>query len=62
MAWKVECEILGLNLRTALNTPMLEECRGEWNSLCSSEMRRYREEDQLRRRLSGHLLTLRHEG
>ena len=25
MAWKVECEILGLNLRTALNTPMLEE-------------------------------------
>jgi hypothetical protein len=59
---QVRCEISGLNPETAPDTALLEDCRGEWNSRCSSEMRRDREEDQLRRRLSGQFLTLRHEG
>ncbi|KAF1854551.1 hypothetical protein Lal_00008061 [Lupinus albus] len=38
------------------------ECRrGKWNSQCSGEMRRYWEEHQWRRRLSGLCLTLRRE-
>ena len=41
---------------------VLEDWRGDWNSWCSSEMRRDHEEDQWRRRVSGQFLTLRHEG
>ena len=37
---------------------MLECGRGEWNSRCSGEMRRYREEHLWRKRLSGPQLTL----
>jgi hypothetical protein len=59
---QVGCEISKLNLETALDTALLEDCRGHWNSRCSSDMRRYREEDQWRRRMPGQFLTLRHEG
>ena len=48
-------------LRSALGTGLLEVRRGEWNSRCSGEMRRYREEHQWRRRLPGLILTLRCE-
>src|SRR5207247_6249410 len=41
--------------------PWLESGRGVWNSRCSGEMRRYREEHPWRRRLSGTVLTLRRE-
>ncbi len=37
----------------ALETGWLEYRRGKWNSTCSGEMRRYVEEHQWRRRLSG---------
>jgi hypothetical protein len=37
----------------APKTGSLECRRGEWNSTCSGEMRRYVEEHQWRRRLSG---------
>ena len=37
------CEIPGFNLGTAFVTVWLEYGRGEWNSACSSEMRRYPE-------------------
>ena len=37
----------------ALETGELECRRGKWNSTCSGEMRRYVEEHQWRRRLSG---------
>ncbi len=40
-------------LRVARETGELECRRGEWNSTCSGEMRRYVEEHQWRRRLSG---------
>ena len=40
----------------------LEGWRGDRNSRCSSEMRRAREEDRWRRRISGQHLTLRREG
>ena len=45
----------------AFETEMLEDSRGKRNSQWSGEMRRYCEEHQLRRRLSGLLLTLRRE-
>ncbi len=45
----------------ALETEILEVSRGKRNSQCSGEMRRYCEEHQLRRRLSGLILTLRRE-
>src|SRR5688572_30886458 len=45
----------------ALDTGDLECGRGVWNSRCSSEMRRYREEHLWRRRHPGPALTLRHE-
>ena len=45
----------------ALQTAWLESGRGKWNSQCSGEMRRYCEEHQWRRRLSGPHLTLRRE-
>ena len=44
-----------------MDTAKLEIIRGERNSRCSGEMRRYREEHQWRRRLSGLFLTLRRE-
>ena len=37
----------------ALETGRLECRRGEWNSMCSGEMRRYMEEHRRRKRLSG---------
>ena len=39
----------------------LEFERGEWNSECRGEIRRYSEEHQWRRRLTGSILTLRCE-
>src|SRR3954451_24885762 len=57
----VECESPGLNLGTALETVGLEFGRGEWNSQCRGEIRRYWEEHRWRRRLSGPILTLRRE-
>ena len=39
----------------------LEDERGYWNSLCRSEIRRYREEHRWRRQDTGPFLTLRHE-
>ena len=48
-------------LKFALETGVLEISKGKRNSRCSGEMRRYREEHQLRRRLSGLILTLRCE-
>ena len=48
-------------LEPAFETNVLEFSRGKRNSRCSGEMRRYREEHQLRRRLSGLILTLRCE-
>ena len=44
-----------------METGELEGSRGEWNSGCSGEMRRDREEHQWRRRLAGLYLTLRRE-
>ena len=36
-----------------MDTAELESGRGEWNSWCSGEMRRYQEEHQWRRQLAG---------
>src|SRR6476661_3651313 len=47
--------------QSARETTLLESGRGERNSRCSGEMRRYLEEHQWRRRLSGTVLTLRRE-
>jgi hypothetical protein len=44
-----------------MDTVKLESGRGEWNSRCSGEMRRYLEEHQWRRQLAGTVLTLRRE-
>jgi hypothetical protein len=44
-----------------VETVGLESGRGEWNSWCSGEMRRYQEEHQWRRQLAGTVLTLRRE-
>jgi hypothetical protein len=44
-----------------VDTGRLEVGRGEWNSWCSGEMRRYQEEHRWRRRFSGPYLTLRSE-
>ncbi|AAT75524.1 unknown protein [Mesoplasma florum L1] len=51
----------GAQLRFALKTAGLEYQRGKRNSMCSGKMRRYMEEHQWRKRLTGWLLTLRHE-
>ena len=48
-------------LMHAPETEILETSKGKRNSRCSGEMRRYREEHQLRRRLSRLILTLRYE-
>ena len=45
----------------AFETAFLECRRGKRNSQCSGKMRRYWEEHQWRRRLTGPQLTLRHE-
>ena len=44
-----------------MDTGRLEWSRGQWNSRCSGEMRRYREEHLWRKQLPGLLLTLRLE-
>ncbi len=54
-------EIPELNSGTAFNTVSLEFVRGKWNSECRGEIRRYSEEHQWRRRLTGTILTLRCE-
>ena len=51
----------GAQPRLATETVSLEYRRGKGNSQCSGEMRRYWEEHQWRRRLSGLCLTLRRE-
>ncbi len=60
-ALQVRCEISRLNWEGAPDTAGLECGRGERNSWCSGEMRRYQEEHRRCRRLSGPLLTLKHE-
>ncbi len=57
----VRGEILELNSRTAFDTGDLESGRGEWNCECRGEIRRYSQEHQWRRRLTGPVLTLRCE-
>jgi hypothetical protein len=44
-----------------MDTGCLECGRGQWNSWCSGEMRRYQEEHLWRKQLPGPLLTLRLE-
>lgn len=58
---RVVREISRLNCERAGDTGRLEYCRGDWNSWCSGEMRRYQEEHRWRRQVSGQLLTLRSE-
>ena len=53
MVRHVGCETLGLNPRPAFDTGELEFGRGDWNSWCSGGMRRYQEEHQWRRQVSG---------
>ena len=55
-------EIARLNRAAIADTVFLEGRRGERNSQCSGEMRRYWEEHQRRRRFSGLSLTLKSEG
>ena len=57
----VGCESPELNSGMALDTPWLEAGRGEWNTQCRGEIRRYWVEHQWRKRLSGPDLTLRRE-
>ena len=52
----------GAQLRDALETGGLEYSRGHRNSRCRGEICRYLEEHRWRRRMPGHVLTLRHEG
>jgi len=54
----VGCESSRLNRGIASETTGLEYRRGEGNSWCSGEMRRYHEEHRWRRRFSGLILTL----
>ena len=42
-------------------TPKLESGRGKWNSVCRGAIRRYTEEHQKRRQLTGTILTLMNE-
>ena len=51
-----------LNRGESSGTAELEGGRGRWNSRCSGEMRRDREEHPWRRRPTGPTLTLRREG
>ena len=52
---------LGAHPRFASRTVVLECAQGRWNSRCSGEMLRYREELRWRRQVSGAQLTLRLE-
>ncbi len=58
----VRCESPGLNPGWSFETARLEYGRGERNSWCRGEIRRYQEEHRWRRHLSGPILTLRREG
>ena len=60
-AFEVGCESPGLNLGTASDTLGLETGRGEWNTQCRGEIRRYWVEHRWRKRLTGPVLTLRRE-
>ena len=51
----------GSTIMNITRTAKLEDERGYWNSLCRSEIRRYREEHRWRRQITGSFLTLRHE-
>ena len=51
-------ESVGLNSIQAVETVKLESGRGHGNSQCSGEMRRYWEEHQRRKRVTGPELTL----
>ena len=57
----VGSESVPLNGINIIETAKLEDERGYWNSLCRSEIRRYREEHRWRRQITGSFLTLRHE-
>jgi hypothetical protein len=46
---------------TGYNTGKLESVRGNWNSRCRGEIRRYREERRSRKQVSRTVLTLRDE-
>ena len=61
MALCVDSESVWLNHIHIIETAELEDERGNWNSLCRSEIRRYKEEHQWRRQVTGSFLTLRHE-
>ena len=54
-------EIPELNSGTAIDTISLEYRGGQRNMSCSGEMLRYDIEHLLRRQLTTHILTLRHE-
>jgi hypothetical protein len=51
--FKSDVKAHGSTVERSLETGELECRRGEWNSMCSGEMRRDMEEHQWRRRLSG---------
>ena len=51
----------GSTVQTIIRTGKLENGRGNWNFLCRSEIRRYKEEYRWRRQVTGSSLTLRHE-
>ncbi len=59
--FQVSGESPELNSGTAIETVRLEYERGEWNSQCRGEIRRYWEEHRWRRRLTGSLLALRRD-
>ena len=59
--FKSGVKALGLTREVRLILDGLEFGRGEWNSQCRGEIRRYWEEHRWRRRLSGPVLTLRRE-
>ena len=50
-----------LNIGAVMETVMLEEVRGVWNSASRGKIRRYAEEYQKRRQHTGAVLTLRDE-
>ncbi len=54
----VRCESPQLNCGIAFETAELEYWRGEGNTWCSGEMRRYQVEHRRRRRFTGQILTL----
>ena len=50
--------MLWLNHNAVLDTGLLETSRGKWNSVCRGKIRRYTEEHQKRKQLTGEVLTL----